>query len=531
MALFRLAFHDCFAYKNGSGGRCDGCLNFSGMGVEAPSPFASVSTYCQHQHPRQDKTDNNGLDRLGHYLEKIYTTTDWPTTAPALTVSLKGSGKSRADLWQFAAHVALEKTIERSNFACRHDNFQRQQVPLLEGVDKELGLAFGIWKCKIKLSKPFRFRFGRSDCIPDSSLDAPYITEKEEIHDNPHENTDAILKSVKTNLKMSAKDLIALTAVHGMIHPFGMGSIGTKYNWIGSGPYLSNMYYKFLANRPTYYWNSGFDMKSSQAHNLHPHAVGDSSGKPVATWGMRVSCSDCWNTTQSTMGGPCVWRPTKANAEDCLNFGQMTKPCFDGWDENNKRKVADNNCCRDATFTPEGIQVGGKCQAFVDRTKTSGWSNSFALNYEVGLTHKFDLDPVAFRPTGCQGIELDDPTSSWANGSISNSAWLSPRADCPKQDLKDPQSGKTTSEIVEQFADDHDVWAKQFLGAWERMQRIGYTKWQLKAGPENSWMGYYPLKDMGATFSKLKRSLKIKSQKSTAIVCKLVKTRGLANTF
>ena len=270
MALFRLAFHDCFAYKNGSGGRCDGCLNFSGMGVEAPSPFASVSTYCQHQHPRQDKTDNNGLDRLVHYLEKIYTTTDWPTTAPALTVSLKGSGKSRADLWQFAAHVALEKTIERSNFACRHDNFQRQQVPLLEGVDKELGLAFGIWKCKIKLSKPFRFRFGRSDCIPDSSLDAPYITEKEEIHDNPHENTDAILKSVKTNLKMSAKDLIALTAVHGMIHPFGMGSIGTKYNWIGSGPYLSNMYYKFLANRPTYYWNSGFDMKSSQTHNLPP---------------------------------------------------------------------------------------------------------------------------------------------------------------------------------------------------------------------------------------------------------------------
>ena len=25
MALFRLAFHDCFAYKNGSGGQCDGC--------------------------------------------------------------------------------------------------------------------------------------------------------------------------------------------------------------------------------------------------------------------------------------------------------------------------------------------------------------------------------------------------------------------------------------------------------------------------------------------------------------------------
>ena len=78
--------------------------------------------------------------RLTYYLEKIYTDKDWPNykhaKAPVLDVSLKDSGKSRADLWQFAASVALESTIERSNHACRYDMWERQQVPLLEGVNK-----------------------------------------------------------------------------------------------------------------------------------------------------------------------------------------------------------------------------------------------------------------------------------------------------------------------------------------------------------------------------------------------------------
>ena len=120
MALFRLAFHDCLTYKDGSGG-CDGCLNGPLNGVPPPSPFPSVKTYCEHQHPKVDKTDNNGLDRLVKYLEKIYTEPEWPPGVPSLPQSLKSTGKSRADLWQFAANVALEKTIERSNHGCRYD--------------------------------------------------------------------------------------------------------------------------------------------------------------------------------------------------------------------------------------------------------------------------------------------------------------------------------------------------------------------------------------------------------------------------
>ena len=84
----------------------------------------------------------------------------------------------------------------------------------------------------------------------------------------------------------------------------------------------------------------------------------------------------------------------------------------------------------------------------------------------------------------------------WENGWTGvNAVTTSPVEKCPKNDLKD-ENGREIYKIVEDFADDHDVWAKAFLEAWPRMQSVGYT--DLKDGPENSWLGYYPLKDMGA---------------------------------
>ena len=76
-------------------------------------------------------TNNQILDSAAEHLELIYKTIDWPFTTPVdpnLKVSLYQSGKSRADLWQFAGLVALEKTLERSNRACDLDYHARQQV-------------------------------------------------------------------------------------------------------------------------------------------------------------------------------------------------------------------------------------------------------------------------------------------------------------------------------------------------------------------------------------------------------------------
>ena len=60
-----------------------------------------------YAHEPKEKTNNNDLSRIVYYLEKIYTTTDWPEAAPSLTKSLKASGKSRADLWAFAGNIVV----------------------------------------------------------------------------------------------------------------------------------------------------------------------------------------------------------------------------------------------------------------------------------------------------------------------------------------------------------------------------------------------------------------------------------------
>jgi len=370
---------------------------------------------------------------------------------------------------------------------------------LLEGINAGRDLDYGIWKCKIKLTAPVKFRFGRKDCIPDDTLAAPYITTKAEAHENPHENVGQLLDDLKNNLNMKAKDFIALSSIHGMIRPFQKGSIGTKYRWVGNGPYLSNMYYKILVNKPTYTWTNGFGINPTNlpSYNFDPFAYGDAEGKPVATWGMRVGCSNCWNSSQTTMGGPCVWRPTQASSVDLPNKGVTRQHCYGGWDTETKTRFNRKwgNCCNDATWTPEGIQIGGKCSHFTDKSETQGWSNMFALNYEVGFTHKFDIDNETFRATGCPGLELEDRTGTWEGGTHSNSQYMSPAAQCDKQDLVE-ETGTPVYDIVQEFADDHSVWAEAFLGAWERMQELRQEG--MKDGPYNSWLGYYMLQDMGA---------------------------------
>ena len=148
--VLRLVFHDCVPYEDGTGG-CDGCLNWKGMNA----PLRNVFTAKKHMYSFEPikKTSNQLLDRTAEQLEKIYKSINWPYVKPSLDVSLHQSGKSRADLWQFAGLVALEVAIERANRACDLDYHQRQQVRLLEGRKE----------CEIKLTKPLKFMTGRKD--------------------------------------------------------------------------------------------------------------------------------------------------------------------------------------------------------------------------------------------------------------------------------------------------------------------------------------------------------------------------------
>jgi len=524
--LLRLAFHDCLPYKDGTGG-CDGCLNWAGMGFRYKN-FRMLGDLEEHKDPfwhysPEETTHggNNGLSRMVDALEKIYTTVNWPYTytGPQPAISLREGGKSRADLWAFAAWVALERTVERANRACDLDYHARQQITLLEGRDK----------CDIKINKPYKFYYGRSDC-EQTDVDYPYKAGKEEKHPDMFGNGDSVVDFVRTNFNLTAADFIALSAVHSAAPTVNRWIMGTKYVWFGNS-YLSNMYHKMIAERPTYYWDKGgdntfgyVDEQSDRAYisgeegtgyrnvtNNYYTAVGDIHGNPVATRSWRLTCQNNWDLPEA---GPCYFRPVEAVDFVGPNKGVMMESCWNGNDEDGNPTVRDDCCgrCTDVWFDENGVQHGSentKLKTYFRSEDKFGefgkgfGSNMFALNYEIGFHKKFDIDPEHLRPVGCHNMNMDNPDyAKWiARLQARNEEdefKSGPDVDCDLNDYA--PDGEPLYKITEAFADDHELWAETFLGAFVKMQANGYT--DLTPAPQNSWLGYYSLEQQGlATFS------------------------------
>ena len=65
----------------------------------------------------------------------------------------------------------------------------------------------------------------------------------------------------RNEFMMGAEHSVAIQAVHGATHT---AHIGVKYTWFGSG-YISNMFYKMIANKPTYRFQRGGDLRWARA--------------------------------------------------------------------------------------------------------------------------------------------------------------------------------------------------------------------------------------------------------------------------
>ena len=114
----------------------------------------------------------------------IYTVSDWPPSARILSQSLKESGKSRADLWQFAGNFGLERAIQSTNDNGKNTTLDRNTEAMLCAIE-------GRANCETKLERPIPFKTGRKDCIPEQAKKwTPYAFEatKKEKHSNPVSN-------------------------------------------------------------------------------------------------------------------------------------------------------------------------------------------------------------------------------------------------------------------------------------------------------------------------------------------------------
>merc|ERR1711874_727338 len=323
----------------------------------------------------------------------------------------------------------------------------------------------------------------------------------EENHPDLFGNGNTVVDFIRSNFNLSAADFIALSAVHSASPTVNRWVMGTKYVWAGNS-YLSNMYHKMIAERPTYYWDKGgdttfgmgdeqkqraFGQNQKNVTNNYYTAVGDIHGNPVATRAWRITCQNNWNLTE---GGPCFFRPTKAAGFGGPNKGVMMKSCWNGNDEDGKPTVRKNDgFCKDVWFDERGVQHGSKRTRSGSYSKTEkGFgvglgSNMFALNYEIGLYKKFDIDPEHLRPVGCQNMKMDNPEyKRWIERlrarNPEDKFKGGPVVDCDLNDYA--PDGEPLHKITEAFADDHDLWAETFLGAWVT------TPWRSKDSPHST---------------------------------------------
>jgi len=476
--LIRLGFHDCLRYEDGSGG-CDGCISWKNMGQrnEVCVTLKNGTEDCYRNLEMPVRTDNNDMSRTVFWLEKIYTTKDWPFSynGPRPQDSLQDTGKSRADLWAFAAWVALERSVERANHACDHDYLGRQQVTLLEGRHK----------CDIKLDKVHKFRYGRVDCLP-MDPELPYKADKHEYHPLTFGTGTETVDFMKEQFNMDAADFIALIAVHSSAHHV---MLQTSYFWFAPA-YLSNMYHKYLANRPMYrahgnvkgiaedganHWIFGRENATSQMFS----AVGDGEGEPTADMRWRVFCDNYYNTSE---GGPCLWRPAAFMSEGYPS-------CFDGFDQEGNKRVLNSTYCKDTRIDEDGIERGA---AFPPVYRPGDldeiWVGQFGLSHEYGLYKKFERNEINYRPYGCPG--LPEKYEDMPYHGKHTYVWTE-QEQCPLNDYA--PEGVPLFQLVEDMADDHDLWAAHLLAGYEKMIENGYQHHQLKDAPENSWFGYYTM--------------------------------------
>ena len=108
------------------------------------------------------------------------------------------------------------------------------------------------------------------------------------IQDQPRLFGDAnsIVDYGRKFMNVDAEHWIALQAIHGAVHA---AKIGLKYTWFGPG-YISNMYFKMIANHPMYRGRpQGGDLAFTACQEIPVPivnvAVGGTDGEPVEMTG------------------------------------------------------------------------------------------------------------------------------------------------------------------------------------------------------------------------------------------------------
>ena len=129
-----------------------------------------------------------------------------------------------------------------------------------------------------------------------------------------------------------------------------------------------------------------------------------------------------------------------------------------------------DHCC-------ENLEDGQKCQPDCVQ-----WiaNDETAMPCETGFYRHFESNKTSGKPYGCAGF--DDPSTGWIDGG--KSTW----PECGLEEYA--PEGEMLYEIVDEFADDQQIWMDNFVPTFEKMLSNGYgaDSMDLADGP-TGWFG------------------------------------------
>merc|ERR1712013_515992 len=282
-----------------------------------------------------------------------------------------------------AANTGLEIEMTKANYACSHKVSYQQMVVALEGKEK----------CLWKLEQPVPFQYGRADCVRNPSegtTDLPFEATNKESHSNPFGQGDWVLKDLKRDFGMSARQSIALMAAHGMPPQKHNAQLEVAYRW-GGNPFISNNYFKILGSRPQYSYLNGLGIPKGVL-------LGDEFGNPLSRevlGDFSITSGQWWNTSLPD-SGPWFFRPMTTHGKDVDISLAPRVHCFEYNHTTASYHHLDRNGCSEASIDPEtGVQTGGPAWK---KRRSQGFA--FYLPYELGFVKNFTVD-AENHPRGC----------------------------------------------------------------------------------------------------------------------------------
>eukprot|EP00928_Gymnodinium_smaydae_P062334 TRINITY_DN4622_c0_g1_i1.p1 TRINITY_DN4622_c0_g1~~TRINITY_DN4622_c0_g1_i1.p1 ORF type:complete len:705 (+),score=41.86 TRINITY_DN4622_c0_g1_i1:72-2186(+) len=501
--VLRLGFHDCMKYTDRTGG-CDGCLNFKNMFLR----FIRPTRRGQMTRPTHPAGHNANLAFLGDLLEMIYTDPKFPPNTPVYGqsdsrpdgLSMKDSGKSRADLWAFATLVATQQGFLKNNEKCLQN----------ETYYSTLGASAP--SCRIQLQRDIQFRSGRVDCSSDdkpvpwqcaesckpreedkrvapncregfiscihySSCDRSecrgcdycqpaidgshkpraFETTKSELAPNPDFGSEQLADFFQKELGFSKRQTVTIMGAHSYGRVNGEVSGGYRYDWVHKQTdVLNNVYYTLLTLQPGKHFESG----SRHRVNFNAASVGGVNGE------MAKTRFQLHQDGKELGGGHFQWSHQYLRCPFCVDGVNLDRH------QHIWGKPKDRCCdlCSKATkaeLVREGRPFVYKLEGLTDDEKAEFTSHrclQWVSVHETELTADIALHKKIQTEQG--GWPLD------SNGNrIRHFGKLI--TDHELNDLKDDDDDLNMHQIVELYAREPNTWANAFVQTVENMLETG----------------------------------------------------------